>query len=97
MAREGSVHSSHTLFMQRSIFTKSNKFYNNVCSRHEIEQFLLLAQHPPALKYLVLFHQVPALFLRREAPSNETTALTKTTDMGVWIIGTTNQVFIRRS
>ena len=28
-----------------------------------------------------------------KAPSNETPALTKSTNMGIWVVGTTNQLF----
>ena len=34
---------------------------------------------------------------REKAPSNETPALTKSTNMGIWVVGTTNQLFIRGS
>ena len=34
---------------------------------------------------------------REKAPSNETTALTKSTNMDIWVIGTTNQLFVRGS
>ena len=34
---------------------------------------------------------------REKAPSNKTPALTKTANMGIWIVGTTNQLFIRGS
>ena len=34
---------------------------------------------------------------REKAPSNKTPALTKSTNMGVWVVGTTNQLFIRGS
>ena len=34
---------------------------------------------------------------REKAPLNETPALTKSTNMGIWIVGTTNQLFIRGS
>ena len=33
---------------------------------------------------------------RNKAPSNKTTALTKSTNMGIWVVGT-NQLFIRSS
>ena len=32
-----------------------------------------------------------------EAPSNKTPALTKSTNMGIWVVGTSNQFFIRGS
>ena len=32
-----------------------------------------------------------------KAPSNKTPALTKTANMGIWIVGTTNQLFKRGS
>ena len=32
---------------------------------------------------------------RKEAPSNKTPALTKSSDMGIWVVGTSNQLFIR--
>ena len=32
-----------------------------------------------------------------KAPSNETPAFTKSTNMGIWVVGTTNQLFIRGS
>ena len=31
--------------------------------------------------------------LREKAPSNQTPALTKSTNMGIWVVGTTNQLF----
>ena len=34
---------------------------------------------------------------REKAPSNKTPALTKSTDMGIWVVGTTNQLFVRGS
>ena len=34
---------------------------------------------------------------REKAPSNEILALAKSTDMGIWVVGTTNQLFIRGS
>ena len=34
---------------------------------------------------------------REKAPSNKTRALTKYSDMGIWVIGTSNQLCIRGS
>ena len=34
---------------------------------------------------------------RNKAPSNEIPALTKSTNMGIWVVGATNQLFIRGS
>ena len=34
---------------------------------------------------------------REKAPSNKTPALTKSTDLGVWATGTSNELFIRGS
>ena len=34
---------------------------------------------------------------REKAPSNKTPALAKTSNMGIWVIGTLNQLFIRGS
>ena len=34
---------------------------------------------------------------REKAPSNESPALTKSTNMGIWVVSTTNQLFIRGS
>ena len=34
---------------------------------------------------------------REKAPSNETPAFTKNRNMGIWIVGTTNQLFMRDS
>ena len=34
---------------------------------------------------------------RENAPSNKTPALTKSMNMGIWVVGTTNQLFIRGS
>ena len=34
---------------------------------------------------------------REKAPSNKTPALTNSTTMGIWVIGTSNQFFIRAS
>ena len=34
---------------------------------------------------------------REKAPSNETQALTKSINMGIWVVGTTNQLSIRGS
>ena len=34
---------------------------------------------------------------REQAPSNKTLALRKSTNMGVWAVGTSNQLFIRDS
>ena len=33
----------------------------------------------------------------KKAPSNKALALTKSTDMGIWIVSTSNQLFIRDS
>ena len=32
---------------------------------------------------------------REKAPSNKTPAITKSTHMGIWVVGTSNQLFIR--
>ena len=34
---------------------------------------------------------------REKAPPNETLALTESTNMGIWVVGTTNQLFVRGS
>ena len=34
---------------------------------------------------------------KEKAPSNKTPALTKSTNMGIWVVGITNQLFIRGS
>ena len=34
---------------------------------------------------------------REKAPSNKAPALTKSTNMGIWVVGTRNQLFIRGS
>ena len=34
---------------------------------------------------------------REKVPSNKTPALTKSTNMGIWVVGTSNQLFIRGS
>ena len=34
---------------------------------------------------------------REKAPSNKTPALTKSRNMGIWVVGTPNQPFIRGS
>ena len=34
---------------------------------------------------------------REKAPSNKTPALTKSTNMGIWVVDTTNQLFISDS
>ena len=34
---------------------------------------------------------------REKTPSNKTPALAKSTNMGIWVVGTTNQLFIRGS
>ena len=34
---------------------------------------------------------------REKALSNKTPALTKSTNMGIWVLGTTNQLFMRGS
>ena len=34
---------------------------------------------------------------REKPPSNETPVLTKSANMGIWVVGTTNQLFIRGS
>ena len=31
---------------------------------------------------------------RKKGPSNKTPALTKSRDMGIWVIGTSNQLFL---
>ena len=35
--------------------------------------------------------------LRAKAPSNETPALTKSRNMGIWVVDASNQLFIRGS
>ena len=35
--------------------------------------------------------------LSEKAPSNNSAALTKTTNMDIWVVGTTNKIFIRVS
>ena len=32
-----------------------------------------------------------------KTPSNKTSALTKSTNMGIWVVGTSNQLFVRGS
>ena len=32
---------------------------------------------------------------REKAPSNEAPVLTKSTNMGIWVLGTSNQLFMR--
>ena len=34
---------------------------------------------------------------KEKAPSNKTPALTKSANMGIWVVGTSNQLFRRRS
>ena len=34
---------------------------------------------------------------REKAPSNETPALTKGANLGIWVVGTSNQLFIKGS
>ena len=34
---------------------------------------------------------------REKGPSDKTPALTESTNMGIWVVGTTNQLFIRGS
>ena len=34
---------------------------------------------------------------REKAPSDKTLTLTESTNMGIWVVGTTNQFFIRGS
>ena len=34
---------------------------------------------------------------REKAPSTKTPALTKSSDMGIWVVGTSTQLFIRGS
>ena len=34
---------------------------------------------------------------RENAPSNKTPALTKSTNMGIWVVGTSSQLFLRGS
>ena len=34
---------------------------------------------------------------REKAPSNKTSTMTKSTNKGIWVVGTTNQLFIRSS
>ena len=34
---------------------------------------------------------------RKKAPSNKTQVLTKITYMGIWVVGTTNELFLRGS
>ena len=34
---------------------------------------------------------------REKVPSNKTPTFTKSTNMGIWVVGTSNQLFIRGS
>ena len=34
---------------------------------------------------------------REKAPSNKTSALTKSNNMGIWVVGTSNHLFIKSS
>ena len=51
--------------------------------------------------YLILTKRLRCPFFkdtqREKAPSNKTPALTKSTKMGIWVGGTSNQLFIRGS
>ena len=38
-----------------------------------------------------------SLDLKKKAASNKTPALTKSENMGIWVVGTSNQLFIRGS
>ena len=48
-----------------------------------------------------LLHIFRTLFLKdthwEEVPSSKTPALTKSTNIGIWVVGKSNQVFIRGS
>ena len=46
-------------------------------------------------KYLSSFLRI--LTVKENETSNETPALTKSRNMGIWVVGTTNRVFIRGS
>ena len=54
-------------------------------------------QSPFAKKYKIPFHYFFKDTYREKAPSNKTPELTKITDMGIWVIGTSDQLFIRGS
>ena len=47
----------------------------------------------PRLKYIVLFKNTH----REKAPSNKTPALTKSMNMDIWVVGTSNQLFLKGS
>ena len=57
----------------------------------------------PCMVYLFLFHSED-IWIRifkdshkEKAPPNKTPALTKSTNMGNWVVGTSNQLFIKGS
>ena len=64
-----------------------------------------LAQRPIEKRFLLLNGRtvsVENLFVvkdtrREKAPSNKTPALTKSTNIGIWVVGTSNQLLIRGS
>ena len=48
---------------------------------------------PPPLSYLQIIKDTH----KEKAPSNKTPALTKSMDMDIWVVGTSNQVVLRGS
>ena len=56
------------------------------------ETKLLVEVKPLQIKYNKL-----SILLGKKAPSNKTPAFTKSTNMDIWIVGATNQLFIRGS
>ena len=92
---------SHT-YEKAEFYTRVHKKDIFHCSlSHKIEAFL--CDHFAILLVLPAQHRtlLCIFFLkdthREKAPSNGTPALTKSTNMGIWVVGTTNQLFIRGS
>ena len=73
---------------QYSIFTKINGLLSSERSDEIINESLFLGVRNLAMTLLKDTH-------REKAPSNETPVLTKSTNMGIWVLGTSNQLFMR--
>ena len=65
-----------------------------VCQVEGYRDILQLSCRPLAFTYYKAFTKDTH---RKKAPSNKTPALTKSTNMGILVVGTSNQLFIRGS
>ena len=72
------------------------KFYNFFCRLHSLMNRLCYNNLFKIMQYDNLLNLIKDTY-REKAPSNKTPALTKSTNMGIWFVVTSNQLFIRGS